>query len=199
MDRYDAQQQAGHWSVLPQISPAARSIGIMGLGMIGQAVAQLLVMMGFKVYGWSRTRKALPGVNSYVGGAERDAFLQNTEILVAVLPSTVATVGLIDAGLLARLPRGAFIINVGRGDLIREGDLLHALDSEHLAGAALDVFSQEPLPVGHPFWRHPRVSITPHVASITQADTAVGHVVTNIGRWQAGQPLGHVADLEQGY
>ena len=199
MDRYDAQQRAAHWSVLPQISAEARSIGIMGLGMIGQAVAELLVTMGFKVHGWSQTRKVLPGVNSYVGEAERNAFLQNTEILVAVLPSTLATVGLIDARLLARLPRGAFLINVGRGDLIREGDLLHALDREHLAGAALDVFSQEPLPVGHPFWRHPRVSITPHVASITQADTAVAHVVTNIGRWQAGQTLSHVVDLEQGY
>ena len=111
----------------------------------------------------------------------------------------MATVGLIDARFLTQLPRGAFLINAGRGDLIREGDLLDALDRGHLAAAALDVFSQEPLPVGHPFWRHPRVSITPHVASTTQADTAVGHVVTNIGRWQAGQPLGHVADLEQGY
>jgi glyoxylate/hydroxypyruvate reductase A len=199
MDRYDAQQRAAHWSVLPQRSAEARSIGIMGLGMIGQAVAALLVTMGFKVHGWSQTRKILPGVNSYVGEAELNAFLQNTEILVAVLPSTVATVGLIDARLLEQLPRGAFLINVGRGDLIREGDLLDALDREHLAGAALDVFSQEPLPVGHPFWRHPKVSITPHVASITQADTAVAHVVTNIGRWQAGQTLSHVVDVEQGY
>jgi glyoxylate/hydroxypyruvate reductase A len=167
--------------------------------MIGQAVAKLLVTMGFKVHGWSQTRKVLEGVNSYVGEAERDAFLENTEILVAVLPSTVATVGLIDARLLEQLPRGAFLINVGRGDLIHENDLLNALDREHLGGAALDVFSQEPLPVGHPFWRHPRVSITPHVASITQADTAVAHVVTNIGRWQAGQTLSHVVDLEQGY
>ena len=199
MDRYDAQQRAAHWSALPQISAEARAIGIMGLGIIGQAVAELLVTMGFKVHGWSQTPKVLKGVKSCVGEAERDAFLQNTEILVALLPSTVATVGLIDARFLTQLPRGAFLINAGRGDLIREGDLLDALDRGHLAAAALDVFSQEPLPVGHPFWRHPRVSITPHVASTTQADTAVGHVVTNIGRWQAGQPLGNVADLEQGY
>ena len=171
----------------------------MGLGMIGQAIAELLVTMGFKVHGWSQTRKFLKGVKSYVGEAERNAFLQNTEILVAVLPSTVATVGLINARLLEQLPRGAFLINVGRGDLIREGDLLDVLDRGYLAAAALDVFSQEPLPVGHPFWRHPRVSITPHVASITQADTAVAHVVANIGRWQAGQTLSHVVDWDQGY
>jgi glyoxylate/hydroxypyruvate reductase A len=106
---------------------------------------------------------------------------------------------LINARFLTQLPRGAVLINVGRGDLIREGDLLDALDRGHLAAAALDVFSQEPLPVGHPFWRHPRVSITPHVASITQADTAVAHVVANIGRWQAGQALSHVVDWDQGY
>ena len=199
LDRYEDLQRVAHWSVLPQVRAENRSIGIMGLGVIGQAVAGRLLSFGFQVHGWSRTRKSIDGVVSFSGHSELHKFLPMAEILVILLPSTEATVGLVNAGLIAQLPHGAFLVNAGRGDLICEGDLLRALDEDRLAGAALDVFAHEPLEAGHRFWSHPRVRVTPHAASITNADSAAEHVVNNIHRWHRGQPLTHLADVERGY
>jgi glyoxylate/hydroxypyruvate reductase A len=171
----------------------------MGLGELGARAAQLLVAQGFPVLGWSRTAKAIAGVTSYAGRSELHAFLHRSAILVCLLPLTAETRGILDAETFASLPHGACVINVARGAHLVEADLLAALDSGHLAGATLDVFRTEPLPPDDPLWRHPKVLVTPHVASYSLPATAADGVVDNIRRARAGQPLRHQVDRARGY
>ncbi len=138
-------------------------------------------------------------MQSFHGDAQLDALLSRSEIVVCVLPLTESTHGILNAVNLRKLPRGAFVINMGRGEHLVEHDLLELLDEGHVGGAALDVFHVEPLPDGHPFWTHPRVTVTPHCASLTNPDTASQHVVANIRRAMAGQALTNVVDLARGY
>ena len=198
-DRFEREQRACSWAYSFPPQAANRPVGIMGLGELGASAARQLVAHGFPVLGWSRTPKAIEGVTSYSGHGELHAFLHRSQVLVCMLPLTAETRGILDAGTFNGLPHGAFVINVARGDHLVEADLLAALDSGHLAGASLDVFRTEPLPVEDPLWRHPKVLITPHVASYSLPSTAAYGVVDNIRRALAGQPLRHQVDRDRGY
>ena len=195
----EAQQRAGVWEYLDYPPPWERRVGIMGIGVLGGDAAAKLAHLGFDVAGWSRRPKSLPGIETFHGRDGLDPFLARTEILANLLPLTSETESILDARLFAKLPKGASIINAARGRHLVEEDLLVALDEGRIAGAALDVFREEPLPAGHPFWTHPKVWISPHVASITQPSTAAIGVVEGIRRFRAGLPLDHVVDWSEGY
>lgn len=196
---YEAQQRARRWRELTQTRPAQRRIGILGLGVLGGDAARKLSALGFDVAGWSRTPKTIPGVHSYSGRGELGNMLARTQILICLLPLTPETRGILNHDTLARLPRGAYLINAARGGHVVEQDLLEALDNGHLAGATLDVFETEPLPDDHPFWDHPKVTVTPHIASITNPSTAARHIVDNVRRAERGEALIGVVDLQRGY
>lgn len=192
-------RQDGVWrhGEIPPLA-GSRRVGVLGLGELGGACAAALAGLGFDVAGWSRRPKAA-GFATFAGEAELAAILARSEILVLLLPATAATEGLMDAGRLALLPAGAVVINPGRGTLIDDAALLAALDAGRLGHATLDVFREEPLPAGHPFWAHPKVTVTPHVASETRPETAAETVAENVRRMEAGEPLLHVVDRAQGY
>jgi glyoxylate/hydroxypyruvate reductase A len=198
-DRFEQAQRERRWAFELPRQPAERRVGIMGLGNLGAATARLLIEHGFPVLGWARTPKALDGVTSYAGHSELHAFLHQADILVCLLPLTAETRGILDAETFAGLPHGAAVINVGRGAHLVEHDLIEALDQGHLAGATLDVFAHEPLPGDNPLWDHPKVLITPHVASYSVPAVAADSVVDNIRRALAGEPLRHQVDRGRGY
>jgi glyoxylate/hydroxypyruvate reductase A len=188
-DRFERAQRAARWSFALPPQAAERRVGIMGLGVLGSAAAASLAAHGFPVAGWSREAKQLPGTASFAGRDGLPAFLARTDILVCLLPLTRATRAILNVGTFGGLPRGAYLINVARGAHLVESDLIAALDSGQLEGATLDVFREEPLPPDHPLWRHPKVLITPHVASYASPLTAAEGVAENIRRARAGQPL----------
>jgi len=195
----DAQQRAHDWRMIASPAAMHRRVGILGLGAMGGEAARLLVGAGFDVAGWSRRPKDLPSVQSFHGEDGRAAFLARSEILVCLLPLTPETEGILDRDLFQALPAGAYLINAGRGGHQVESDILAALDSGQLAGATLDVFREEPLPAASPFWDHPKVTVTPHNASITNPQSAVRHVCESIRRVRAGEPLRNVVDPDLGY
>lgn len=191
-----AQQAASTWARLPAVG--AR-VGVMGLGELGTACAIALAGLGLDCAGWSRSEKSVPGVVCFSGDAGLGPFLARTDILVCLLPRTDALDGVLGAATFAQLPKGAYLINVGRGEHLDETALLDALTSGQLSGAWLDVFRQEPLPAAHPFWRHAAITVTPHIASQTVPATAVLHVAENIRRARAGEPLAGLVRRELGY
>ena len=197
---FDRAQAAGKWrqALLPK-RPHETRVGILGLGEIGSVVAERLRPFGFTLLGWSRTRKHVEGVESFAGDGELPAFLSRTDILICLLPLTKETRGILNAKLFAQLPKDAFVINVARGGHLVDADLIAALDSGHLSGAVLDVFHQEPLPQGNPFWAHPKITVTPHIAAITEPRVAAQHVADNIRRVERGEKLKNVVDLDRGY
>jgi len=199
IEKYAASQRAKKWKPEEFIDSIHRRIGIMGLGTIGQDTAKKFAALGFPTAGWSRTQKTLPGIETFHGPSGLPKFLGQTNILVNVLPLTRETRGIMDKTLFAALPKGAFVINMGRGGHVVDDDLLAALDSGHLSGAALDVFNVEPLPPEHPYWAHPRVHITPHMAGYTNPRTASPGVIDNIKALRAGQPLKNTVDAKTGY
>lgn len=185
---------------------SAVRVGVMGLGVLGRDAAEKLAALGFQVAGWSRSPRQVPGITCFSGESGLAPFLARTDILVVLLPATPDTAGIIDAGLIAGLARdGALpdrfpvIINAGRGALQNEDDILAALDTGTLKGASLDVFGQEPLPADSPFWRHPLVSVTPHVAAESDPQAIVEGIVAEIARHERGEPLRHVVDPGKGY
>lgn len=196
---YAAQQREGVWNPIRVRTAGSRRVGVLGMGVLGQAVLAKLQGFGFQCAGWSRTARELAGIESYAGEEGMDAFLARTDILVCLLPLTNATRGILSRDLFERLPPGAALVNVGRGGHLLEPDLLEALDSRRLSAAILDVFDTEPLPAGHPFWRHPRIMVTPHIASMTQPETAVEAVLENLRRHREGLPLIGLVDRRQGY
>ena len=196
---YRRQQQAGQWKAHTPPRASERRVGILGLGELGAASAASLVGLGFDVAGWSRTAKTLDGVNCFSGDDGFQAFLARTEILVCLLPLTPATEGILSAAAFARMPRGAGIVNVGRGRHLVEADLLAALDSGQLSEAVLDVFPKEPLESGHPFWTHERIVVTPHVAALTNPATASLVVAENLRRLVQGEAWPDRVDLSSGY
>ncbi len=198
-DAYEKFQRDRRWKPLPIPVTAARRVGVLGLGEIGRACAEAIARLGFPVAGWSRTPKSLPGIESYAGAEALAKFLARTDILVCVLPLTPATRGIIDAATLGALSRGAFVINIARGAHVVDADLIAALDSGHIAGATLDVFADEPLPREHPFWAHPGITVTPHIASLTNPETAADGVADNLRRLADGRPLLHLVDRARGY
>lgn len=196
---YRRAQQQRQWQPLPVRTAAECRVGVLGLGSLGQAVLALLVALGFDAAGWSRSRRELPGVSCHAGADELDDFLARTQILVCLLPLTDATRGMLNAALFAKLPRGASLVHVGRGPQLVGADLLRALDTGQLAEAVLDVTDPEPLPSDHPLWLHPCVQITPHIASMTQPQTAARVVIDNLRRHACGEPLVGLVDRARGY
>lgn len=195
----DAQRRQRWDDTLTGRRASETTVGIMGLGQLGGAAAARLAANGFRVLGWARSPKTLDGVQCHVGAAQLDAFLARSHILVNLLPDTDETRGIIDAALLARLPRGAAIVNVGRGSQLVPDDLLAALDAGQVGDAILDVFDVEPLPAHHPLWRHPRVIATPHVASAVSRRAKARQAAAAIAAHRAGEPLPHLYDRERGY
>jgi glyoxylate/hydroxypyruvate reductase len=196
---YRALQRERSWTELPAPVTAERRIGILGLGELGTHAAGLLRGLGFPVMGWTRRARQVEGVETFHGEDGLALMAERTDILVCLLPLTPGTRGIVDAKLLGRLPRGAFLINGARGGHVVDPDLLAALESGQLAGAALDVFQPEPLPRDHPFWGHPRLVMTPHAASITIPASAAVQVVDNLHRARAGRPLINLVDFAAGY
>ena len=192
--------QDGVWrnGVIPPLA-AERTVGILGLGELGLAVAAMLGGLGFDLRGWSRRERTAAGIAAFSGEDGLAKVLQSSEILVTLLPATPATEGLLDARRLAMLPEGARLINPGRGSLIDDDALLAALDAGRLGHATLDVFREEPLPPEHPFWAHPKVTVTPHVASETRPETAAEAIARNVRRGEDGRPLLNVVDRVNGY
>lgn len=195
----EACQRAGRWEFVVAPLAEERRVGLMGLGVLGQAAARPLVELGFQVASWSRTPKSVPGVESFHGADGLAPFLARTEILVCLLPATPATAGILDAGLFAGLPRGASLINAGRGGQQVEPDILAALDSGQLSHATLDVFRQEPLPRDHAFWTRPDVTVTPHNAALTGPESGARQVAEGIRRIRGGRFPDHVVDPSVGY
>ena len=196
---YIRAQAAGAWQPVDVAPASARSVGVMGLGVLGQAVLERLGTFGYSLCGWNRSPKDIPGVTCYAGAQTLERFLGRCDILVCLLPLTAATHGILDRRLFSALPRGASLINVGRGGHLDQRALLEALDSGHLCAAILDVCEPEPLPQSHPFWSHPRILLTPHIASMTQPETAALVLLENIRRHRRGEPLRHVIDRGKGY
>ncbi|MEM6758987.1 MAG: glyoxylate/hydroxypyruvate reductase A [Pseudomonadota bacterium] len=189
----------GTWDpVAPPLSFDTK-VAILGLGALGTACAQALAALGFPVAGWSRSAKEITGVTCFSGDAGLAAALRDARFCVLLLPDTPATDGVIDAETLAMLPAGACLLNPGRGPLINDAALLAALDAGHLGHATLDAFREEPLPAAHPFWRHSKITVTPHIASETRPAYAVKTLAENIRRGEAGEPFLHVVDRDAGY
>jgi glyoxylate/hydroxypyruvate reductase A len=201
---YDAQQRERLWREHDQPAASEVSVGMMGLGVLGTTAAWMLHRIGFKVVGWSRTQKTLPGIETFHGPAGLETFLRRSEILVVLLPATPATRGIINLDNLRRLKfsgalRGAYLINAGRGSLQVDADILSALEEGTLSGATLDVFPGEPLSVASPLWDNPKVTITPHNAAQAVPQTIVINVLRQIDRVEFGIALENVVDRERGY
>jgi len=193
-------QAASTWDWFePPFAAAARTVGIMGLGAMGQRSAAMLRGLGIPVVGWSRTAKDVPGVETFAGAAGLPAFLARCDVLVCLLPATDETRGIIAAPLLSALPHGAGLVQVGRGVQQVMPDILAALDSGQLSGAVLDVFDPEPLPSDSPAWAHPRITVTPHVGSLPSRLERARYVADCISRYERGEPLPNVYDPERGY
>ena len=198
MDRHITQQN-GIWATDAPPLATQRTVCILGLGELGKASARALAALNFHVIGWSRTAKNIPGVTCMYRLDELRTVLSQAEIVVLLLPNTPETVNTLNAETLALLPKGARIINPGRGPLIDDEALLKALNSGQVGHATLDVFRTEPLPSAHPYWAHPNVTVTPHIASETRPASAVQVICENIRRGEVGEPFLHLVDRNQGY
>jgi glyoxylate/hydroxypyruvate reductase A len=199
LDAYERQIGAGQWGFRKPRERAEFPVGIMGLGVLGARVAQAVGQFEFPVVGWSRTARQLPGVRCFAGEAQFDEFLRASRILVCLLPLTAETEGIMNRRSLSLLRPGGYVINVARGAHLVEEDLLALLDSGQLAGAALDVFRTEPLPPQHPFWQHPKVTVTPHTAARTLRDETIAQIAGKIQALSRGEPIAGVVDREKGY
>ncbi|MBN3722937.1 2-hydroxyacid dehydrogenase [Burkholderia sp. Ac-20379] len=197
-DRVLANQRERRWQRYAQVAAGERSVGVMGLGALGLHVARQLADAGFRVRGWSRERKAIEGVETF-GADAFDAFLAGSELLVCLLPLTADTRGIVDRRLLARLPRGAKLIHVGRGEHLVPDDVLAALEDGALGGAVIDVFEREPLPEDDPFWRAPNLIVTPHMASVASFERIAAQIAANVLRLRDGAPLENQVDVARGY
>lgn len=198
-DVYEREVAQGKWSFRRPRLRQDFPVGIMGLGVLGQRVAQAVAQFEFPVRGWSRTPRQLAGVQCFSGDEGLPAFLAGTRILVCLLPLTPQTEGILNRRTLSQLLPQAYLINVARGAHLVEEDLLELLDSGHMAGAALDVFRVEPLPQEHPFWTHPRVSVTPHTAARTLREETIAQIAGKIRALARGEPIAGVVERERGY
>jgi glyoxylate/hydroxypyruvate reductase A len=198
-DAYAQSQRDAQWKPRRRLDKGAFRVGILGPGVLGAPVAAALAALGFPVDAWSRSRKQVPGMRSFAGAAELQEFLGRCRVLVCMLPLTSETRGMLCHATLSQLPGDAYIVNVSRGAVLVEEDLLALLDSGALSGAMLDVFKEEPLPPSHPFWHHPRVTVTPHVSAATRIEESVAQIAAKIRRLEAGLPVSGVVDRTRFY
>ena len=196
---YEAQQAAKVWQRHPKQDAAETRVGIMGLGSLGRTVADKLRQFRFQIAGWTRTPHHHDGIVNFVGDAGFHPFLASCDFLVCLLPLTAQTENILDAAAFATLKQGAYVINAGRGEHVVDEALIAALDSGHLAGATMDPFREEPLPTSHPFWSHPKITITPHNSCDGRANYGVVNIVDNIRRSRDGRPLVNLVDRKAGY
>lgn len=196
---YLSQQQAGRWQDYPLPPAAQRRVGVMGLGNLGVAVLNSLRAFNFQLHGWARSPKNISGVQCHAGDEQFEPFLNQCDILICLLPLTDSTHGILNARTLCALPKGASLINLGRGGHLNEDDLLQALDSGRLSHAILDVLNEEPPSPDHKFWRHPHIWLTPHIGAMTAPHSAFEGLLANIRRHQRGELLQGLIDRDQGY
>jgi glyoxylate/hydroxypyruvate reductase len=187
------------WAPKPSVLGSNRTVGVMGLGELGRAVLAALAPLGFRLRGWSRSPREIEGLDCFSGEAGLSEFLSGSEILVCLLPLTSETRGVLNADLFARLPKGAGLVNLGRGGHLAEADLLQALAQGQLSAAVLDVVSQEPLPAEHPFFGCPQILLTPHIAAMTHPKSAARVVIANLRRMAAGLPADGAVSRDRGY
>ncbi|MGE0210822.1 MAG: 2-hydroxyacid dehydrogenase [Parvibaculaceae bacterium] len=202
--RLDEMQRNADWSWFSQWPASAVRVGVLGLGALGSDAARKLRMMGFQVAGWSQSKKSIPDVECFAGAQELDPFLKRTDILVCLLPATPGTRGIINRSLIRKLAKdgplgGPVIVNPGRGEHQVEADILAALDQGELLAVTLDVAQTEPLPKESPLWRHPKVTITPHLAADSDTSTICRNIVRQMERFEKGQPLENLVDRRKGY
>ena len=198
MARHEAGQAACRWDPIAPRRADRTSVGVLGLGLMGARIARLFASLDFRVLGWSRSQKEIEGVDCRAGPEALPGLLSECDYVASILPATPQTRDLFDAALFAAMKPGAVLINVGRGDLIVEQALLEALDKGGLGGAVLDTHREEPLPADHPFWRHPKITVTPHVAG-WRIDGGPEDVAENYRRLTQGRPLLHEVDRDAGY
>ncbi|MGD8883686.1 MAG: glyoxylate/hydroxypyruvate reductase A [Desulfobacterales bacterium] len=198
-DSYRTDQSQKNWQPRIPLLAADMRIGIMGLGQLGKDAAKKLSYLGFPVSGWSQTPKDIEGVKCLAGDDALDDFLSQTRILICMLPLTPKTRGILNHKTFDKLPAGAYVINVARGQHLVEKDLLAALESGQLDGACLDVFEIEPLPEDHPFWGHPKIIVTPHISSLTYPRAVAPQIIENYRRTKTGESLLNVVNIKRGY
>jgi len=198
-DRYRDQQQAKKYEEIPTAVPADVTIGILGLGVLGEAVARTLAGIGYRVSGWSRSQRQIGGIRCLSGNDGLTALVNESDILVCLLPLTADTHDMLNKNLFARMKRGAYLINAARGGHLVEEDLLAAIEADQLSGAMLDVQRTEPMPADHPFWHHPAIRITPHIATLTSPEFCAAQVAENYRRLIAGRPLANAIDPARQY
>jgi glyoxylate/hydroxypyruvate reductase A len=198
-DLYDREQEHARWGFRKPNRREDFPVGILGLGVLGRRVAQALLHFEFPVRGWSRSPRQLAGVQCFAGPAQFDPFLQGTRFLVCLLPLTPETAGIMNRDNLSKLLPGGYVINVARGAHLVDDDLIALVDSGQLAGAALDVFRTEPLPPEHPFWRHPKITVTPHTSARTLRDETIAQIAGKIRAFERGEPVAGVVDIQRGY
>ena len=199
MPLFESNRIARHWQELTQAPASEITVGVMGLGALGMALMRQLTALRYQVIGYRRGSGEVDGLEVFHGEAQLEAFMRRSEILVALMPSTQETRGLINSKTLSWLPPGAYLINAGRGDLVNERDLVSTLDEGSLAGAALDVFETEPLPQDSALWTHDKVYLTPHIASITHPPTACRYIADAISDFRQGKPWPNLVQPERGY
>ena len=188
-DGYEADMDHGKWSFRKPHSRLDYPVGVLGLGVLGERVARAVAQFDFPVKGWSRSPKAIPGIQGFAGEDQLDAFLAASRVVVCLLPLTPDTENLLNAERLAKIRPGGYVINVARGAHVVDADLIAAIDSGHLAGATLDVFRIEPLPKDHPFWAHPKITLTPHTSARTLRSESIAQIAFKIGALQRGEAV----------
>jgi glyoxylate/hydroxypyruvate reductase len=198
-DEYDQQKAEQRWHVLDPHPRDTFTVGVLGLGVLGSHVAASLTSLGVPVRGFSRSARSIEGVTTYAGQPQLDAFLDGVKVLVNLLPHTPDTHGVLNGRTLSKLARGAYLVNIARGAHLVESDLLDALEQGQIAAATLDVFVEEPLPPQHPFWKHPRVTVTPHISALTLREESVAQIAQKIGALMRGEPIGGIVDISRGY
>lgn len=199
LDGYEVDMGQGKWSFRKPRSRVDFPVGVLGLGVLGERVAKAVAQFDFPVNGWSRSPKVVPGIHSFAGEDQLDAFLAASRIVVCLLPLTPDTENLLNAQRLAKIRPGGYVINVARGAHVVDADLLAAIDGGHLAGATLDVFRVEPLPPGHAFWSHPKITITPHTSARTLRSESIAQIASKIGALQRGEAVAGRVDAVRGY
>lgn len=199
LDAYETDTRAGRWTFRKPLLRQDFPVGVMGLGVLGERVARTVAQFDFPVRGWSRSPRQVEGVRCYSGAQGFDEFLAASRVLVNLLPLTPETRDILNRTTLSRLRPGAYVINVARGAHLVDDDLLALIDSGHVAGATLDVFRTEPLPAGHPFWSHPRITVTPHTSARTLREESIAQIAGKIAALARGEPVAGVVNTAHGY